>query len=120
MNDLAERTKRFAINVIRFCENIPSTTAHRVIVKQLIRSASSVGANYRATQRARSKIDFIAKLGIVEEEADESLYWLELLEALGMNGNDGLERLKNEADQLVSIIVSSKKKLRPSPFEVGA
>ncbi len=110
--DLKERTQRFAIEVIRFCIGLAKTQELSVIGKQLIRSASSVGANYRAVCRAKSKADFIAKLSIVEEEADESMYWLEILEGLGMRKNADLERLKDEATQFVAIVVASKKTAR--------
>jgi len=110
--DLKERTQRFAIEVIRFCIGLDRTQELSIIGKQLIRSASSVGANYRAVCRAKSKADFIAKLSIVEEEADESMYWLEILEGLGMRENADLKRLKDEAAQLVAIVVASKKTAR--------
>jgi len=77
-----------------------------------MRSATSVGANYPSTCRAKSKADFIAKLSIVEEEADESIYWLELLEELEMRQDKELQRLRDEANQLVAIIVASKKTAR--------
>ncbi|MCG6535283.1 MAG: four helix bundle protein [Syntrophales bacterium LBB04] len=110
--DLKERTQRFAIEVIRFCGGLAKTQEMSIIGKQLIRSASSVGANYRAVCRAKSKADFIAKLSIVEEEADESMYWFELLEGLGLRENADLKRLKDEAAQLVAIVVASKKTAR--------
>ncbi|MBU1298376.1 MAG: four helix bundle protein [Bacteroidetes bacterium] len=112
MDDLKDRTKRFAIDVIRYCSNLPQKQEFWVITKQLIKSSTSVGANYRSACRAKSKADFIAKLSIVEEEADESMYWMELLEKLGEGKNEVLLRLKDEANQLVSIIVASKKTAR--------
>ena len=112
MIDLKERTKQFAIDVIRYCGELPQQQQFWVIGKQLIRSATSVGANYRSACRAKSKPDFIAKLSIVEEEADESMYWMELLEALQVKNIKELLRLKDEANQLVSIIVASKKTAR--------
>jgi four helix bundle protein len=78
----------------------------------LIRSATSVGANYRSACRAKSKLDFIAKLAIVEEEADETLYWLELIEELGFKTDEDLKRLKDETNQINSIIVASKRTAR--------
>ncbi len=81
----------------------------QVICKQLPRSATSVGANYRAAQRARSRADFIAKLAIVEEEADESVYWMQLLADLWCDQKPELERLLDEARQLVAIFVASRK-----------
>jgi len=111
-NDLKDRTKKFAIEVIRFCTRLPREQEFRVIGHQLIRSASSVGANYRAASRARSKPEFIAKLGLVEEEADEVCYWLELLEGIGMTETKEIEPLKAEASELIAIIVASKKTAR--------
>jgi four helix bundle protein len=112
VNDLKERTQKFAIETIRFCAGLPKTQEFLVIGKQLIKSSSSVGANYRAVCRAKSRADFIAKLSIVEEEADESVYWLEILEGLDMGDNITLKKLKNEAAQLVAIVVASKKTAR--------
>ena len=110
--DLKDRTKKFAIDVIRFCMRLPPEQEFRVIGHQLIRCASSVGANYRAAGRARSKPDFIAKLGIVEEEADEVCYWLEILEGIGMTEAKAIDSLKSEANELISIIIASKKTAR--------
>jgi four helix bundle protein len=112
VNGLKERTQQFAIETIRFCAVLPKKQEFLVIGKQLIRSSSSVGANYRAVCRAKSRADFISKLSIVEEEADESVYWLEILEGLGMGGNASLKNLKSEAAQLVAIVVASKKTAR--------
>ena len=110
--DLKERTQKFAIEVIRFCTGLKKTQELSIIGKQLIRSASSVGANYRAACRAKSRADFVAKLSIVEEEADESVYWMEMLEGLGMGDDTTLRKLKGEAAQLVAIMVTSKKTAR--------
>jgi four helix bundle protein len=110
--DLKDRTKKFAVDVIRFCSRLPREQEFRVIGNQLIRCASSVGANYRSASRAKSKLDFIAKLGIVEEEADEACYWLELIEGLGMTEAKETVALKAEANQLVAIVVASKKTAR--------
>jgi four helix bundle protein len=77
-----------------------------------MRSATSVGANYRAACRARSRADFVAKLALVEEEADESLYWLELLKELNVPAGEDIVRLMSEAGELVSIVVASKKTAR--------
>jgi four helix bundle protein len=84
----------------------------QIIARQLMRSATSVGANYRAACRAKSRPDFIAKMSIVEEEADESLYWLELLGELLPRPNADVSALKQEASELVAIAVSSKKTAR--------
>ncbi len=111
-NDLKPRTKRLALDVIQFVSRLPDKKEYWAIVQQLVRCASSVGANYRAACRARSRADFLAKLSIVEEEADETMYWLELLEELGVGLNDQLARLKDEAGQLTAIVVASKKTAR--------
>ncbi len=112
MNALADRTKLFALDAVRFCVSLPQIPETSVIGRQLIRSATPVGANYRAVCRAKSRADFIAKLSIVEEEADECVYWLELLEELVPQHQAALSRLKGEANELVSIVVSSKKTAR--------
>lgn len=106
------RTKRFALDVIRFCCTLPRTPECAVVARQLVRSATSVGANYRAVCRAQSRADFVAKLALVEEEADESLYWLELLDELRVPAGEGIGKLMNEAGELVSIVVASKKTAR--------
>ena len=107
--DLELRTRRFALDAIRFCSGLPRRVEFQVIAKQLLRSATSVGANYRSAQRARSRVDFIAKLAIVEEEADESVYWMQLLADLSCGSRSELERLLDEARQLVAIFVASRK-----------
>jgi four helix bundle protein len=112
MQDLKERTKRFALNVIRFCRTLPRGDEFIVVRRQLIRAATSIASNYRASQRAKSKADFISKLGTVEEEADESLFWLEVLHELATTENAELNRLLAEANELVSIFVSSRKTAR--------
>jgi four helix bundle protein len=108
MQDLKARTKKFALDVIRFCRTLPRGEEFTIIRRQLIRAATSVAANYRATQRAKSKPDFISKLATVEEEADESLFWLETLKELATRPNLELERLLHEADELVAIFVSPR------------
>jgi four helix bundle protein len=104
--ELKNRTKRFAVEVILFASALPESKKFNNISNQLIRSASSVAANYRAACRGRSKAEFLAKLGIVEEEADETLFWLELLEELqGVTPNT--TKMKKEADEILSIMVAS-------------
>jgi four helix bundle protein len=110
--NLKDRTKRFAVDVFRFCETLPSRQAVWVISRQLMRSASSVAANYRAACRAHSRAAFIAKLSIVEEEADESLFWLEMLDELKLDASARLHALLDEANQLTAIIVTAKKSCR--------
>jgi four helix bundle protein len=110
--NLKERTKRFALRIIEFVERLPKTNTTRVVGGQLLKSGTSVGANYRASCRARSTADFIAKMGIVEEETDECLYWMELLLAAGLVTFEEASPLMNEANQLLSIAVSSIKTAR--------
>jgi four helix bundle protein len=110
--NLKERTKQFALQIIKFVERLPKTNTTRVIGGQLVKSGTSVGANYRAACRARSTADFISKMGIVEEEADESHYWLELLVAAGLVSFEEALPLMDEANQLLSISVSSIKTAR--------
>lgn len=108
-NDLKERTKKFSLNIINLIELLPKTLAASVIAKQLIRSAMSVGANYRAVCRARSDREFISKMNIVLEESDESCFWLELiLEKEWINKETTLILLK-EANELTAIFVSTLK-----------
>jgi four helix bundle protein len=105
--DLKSRTKAFAIEIIRLVESLPRGRSAEILGRQLLRSGTSVAANYRAARRARSRKEFLAKLGIVEEEADESCFWLELLADAGLSRSADIERLRNEADQLVAITISS-------------
>ena len=103
--------KRFALNVFEFCDELPSKPSCWVVRKQLLRSASSVAANYRAACRAVSKKAFVAKLAIVEE-ADESPFWLEMLEEMDVGHPSKGQKLKSEADQRVAITGASKKTSR--------
>jgi len=106
---MKKRTKEFAKRVINLCRQLPNTRDGRLIGNQLFRSGTSVGANYRAACRARSKAEFVAKLGIVLEEADESLYWPEILTETQVMKADLLTPLMEETDELVAIFVSSLK-----------
>ena len=110
--DLKQRTKEFALRIIRLVESLPRGKITDVIGKQLLRSGTSVGANYRSACRAKSTADFISKMGTVEEEADESIYWMELLIESGLVHNDEVDELLDEADQIVAITVSSIKTAR--------
>jgi four helix bundle protein len=107
-DDLKRRTQEFALRIIRLCERLPSRPAARVIGNQLLRSGTSVGANYRAARRARSGPDFVSKIGIVLEEADECVYWLELLCASGIVNPAKLGPLTCEAEELVAIFAASR------------
>ena len=106
------RTKQFARRVIKVVEALPGGRSADVIARQLLRSAMSVGANYRAACRGRSRAEFIAKMGIVEEEADECVYWLEMIIASELLSADLLEDLLDEANQLVAMTVASIKTAR--------
>ena len=104
---MKQRTKQFALRVIRLVESLPRGRTAEVIGRQLLRAGTSVGANYRSACRARSPADFISKMGIVEEEADESLYCMELLVEAEIVKPEKLESIMKEADELVAITVSS-------------
>jgi four helix bundle protein len=106
---IRQRTKRFALDVVRLFQTLPRTEEARVIGRQLLRSATSVAANYRAAGRARSKAEFISKMGIVVEEADETLLWLELLTEAGITTNQTTAPLLHEATQLVAMFAASRK-----------
>ena len=107
-----ERTKKLALDVIKMTESLPNTRAADVIGRQVLRSATSVGANYRAACRAKSTGDMIAKLAIVEEEGDETLYWFELLAEAKILSVEPLAPLMKEADEIVAMTVASIKTLR--------
>ena len=103
------RTKRFHIDIIKFCHDFPKTAVGFEIAKQLLRSAGSVGANYRASARAKSKADFINKIQIIIEEADESLYWLEVIEEAQIKTGNETKRLVKEANELTAIFTATNK-----------
>ena len=107
--ELLERTKQFALRVFKLVGVLPETIQGRVVAAQLLRSGTSVAANYRAACRARSKPEFIAKLGIVEEEADESAFWLELIIETGLLNPRKVTPLLAEAGEIVAKMASSKK-----------
>jgi four helix bundle protein len=106
--ELKKRTRQFALNIIKLVEDFPKTKAGDVIGRQLVKSATSIGANYRSACRAQSHAHFISKISIVEEEADESLYWLELALASGLVEAKRLSNLIDEADELTAIFTSSR------------
>ena len=101
------RTKAFALRVMRLVDSLPARRSCEVIGKQLLRSATSVGANYRSACRGRSAAEFVAKLGIVEEEADESAYWIELLMEGDAVKPEALTDLHAEAGEIVAMVVAS-------------
>src|SRR5438309_7465067 len=100
---LRERTKRFALRVLNMCKALPKTEEARIIGRQVLRSGTSVAANYRAVCRARSRAEFISKVGIVVEEADETVFWLELLVETSIVAADKMEDLLREANELLAI-----------------
>ena len=104
--ELKERTKRFALRIIKLVGSLPKTTVGRAIGNQLVRSGTSVGANYRSACRGRSKADFIAKLGIVVEEADESEFWPDLLIDGEIVKRELVEPLLKEAGELIAILLA--------------
>ncbi|HMC64777.1 MAG TPA: four helix bundle protein [Gemmataceae bacterium] len=106
-DELKRRTKEFAKRIIRLCRELPNAEEGRLVRGQLFRAGTSVGSNYRAACRGRSKAEFISKLGVVLEETDESLYWLELIVETEMMKRDRLEALMDEANQLSAIWVAS-------------
>jgi four helix bundle protein len=106
-DDLKNRTKQFALSVIRFVDSLPSNRTTEILGRQLLRSATSVGANYRSACRARSKADFISKITVVEEEADECQYWLELFVESGKSTPINLEPLLKEAGELTAIFTAT-------------
>ena len=106
--ELKDRTKLFALRVIKLVNSLPNSAAGRAIGNQLIRSGTSVAANYRAACRGRSKAEFISKLGIVEEEADESCLWLELIIESDLMEEKLVATLLKEANELTAIFVSSR------------
>ena len=114
---LIDRTKQFALRVIKLVGALPRTIEGRAIANQLMRSGTSVAANYRAACRARSKPEFISKLGTVKEEADESAFWLELLIDGGLMSESKIRPLLNEASEIVAIMASSKKTASRSAWQ---
>lgn len=104
--------RQFVVAVFEFVDSLPNKPGGWAIQKQLTRSASSVGANYRAARRGRSKAEYLAKLGTVEEEADESAYWLELVIAMNWDGKGKAQILLDEANELTAIIVTLIKNRR--------
>ena len=110
--DLQKRTKLFALRIIKLCQSLPNDKTADVIRGQLLRAGTSVAANYRAACRSKSSKDFIYKLGIVEEEADETLFWIELLVESGIVAANKVSDLMAEGNEILSIIVSSIKTAR--------
>ena len=112
------KTKKFALDVVALVEQLPVSKTNDVVGKQLLRSATSVAANYRASCRARSRREFIAKMGIVEEEADESQFWLEVLVNRGIVGGSSGLALQREAGEIVALTVASIRTARRTPRSI--
>ncbi len=111
-DEFRKRTFQFGVRCIRLAESLPKAMAAQVVARQLIRAATSVGANYRAAIRGKSRADFVSKLGIVEEECDEALYWIEVIIDLGYVPAARTSELQREANEILSIVVSSIKTAR--------
>lgn len=110
--NLVERTTEFALRIVRMFVGLPKTDEARVLGKQVLRSGTSVGANYREAQRARSKAEFIAKIGDCLKELDETSYWLELLVRADIVSSSKLSALRDENDQLLAIFTTISKKAK--------
>jgi four helix bundle protein len=111
------RTKGIALRMIKMTETLPNRRAVDVLVRQLLRSATSVGANYRAACRSRSTADMISQLSIAEEEADESIYWIELLTDAGFVAQKKVAPLTSEIEEILRMLVASIKTLRRRPIQ---
>ena len=111
-DELKKRTKKFALNILHLIEDLPKNNSGFIIGKQLGRCATSVGANYRSACRAKSKVDFISKIQIVEEEADEYCYWLELIIEGGLIRNNKPILLLKEANELTAIFTATGKTMK--------
>lgn len=108
-DDIKKRTRTDAVRIIKLCNALPKTIASLEIAKQIIRSSMSVGSNYRAACRAKSQLDFIYKIAIIIEEADETLFWLEIIEEANLIDSDKLKPLMKEYNDLVAIFSASSK-----------
>lgn len=110
--EFRQRTMKFGLRVIRLVQSLPKSQVAYVLGNQLLRAGTSVGANYRSALRGKSRADFISKMGIVEEECDEAIYWMEMLAEAGIVKRSLLIELLDEADQIIAIVVSSIKTAR--------
>ena len=109
---MKKRTKEFAKEIIKLCRKLPNNREGRLIGDQIFRSGTSVASNYRAACRARSKAEFISKLSIVEEEADETLFWLKIIDEMEILKKESIDSLMKESDEIIAIIVASIKTAR--------
>ncbi len=110
--DMRRRTKEFAVRIIRLYKALPKTNEARILGYQVLRSGTSIGANFREGIRARSSAEFVSKMETALQELEETMYWLELLQEIGAVQAPRLERLMKEADELISILVSSVKTVK--------
>ena len=114
--ELKSRTKNFALRIIRLCQSLPQTPEAQIIKKQLLRSGTSIGSNYRASCRARSNAEFFSKICIVIEETDETMFWLELLQEAGIVKAELLTDLYQENEEILKVMVKARehsKKIKP-------
>ena len=109
---LRERTKQFAIRIVRLLRSLPKNAEARIIGKQALRAGTSVAANYRAVCRARSRAEFISKIGVAVEEADETVFWLEILVETGIVPRGRMDQLLTEANELLAILAASQRTAR--------
>ena len=117
--EMKRRTKRFGLRVLELLNHFPNTIGGRVVANQIVKSATSVGANYRATCRARSRAEFASKIGIVAEEVDESLYWLEIIAEGKIVPLQKVASLLKEADELTAIFTSARRSSsQPQPSKI--
>lgn len=117
--ELSVRTKEFALRIIRLYCSLPKSTHAQVLGKQVLRSGTSVGANYREAKRSRSKVEFIAKIGDCLKELDETLYWLELLEESGIISSMKIQALEQECNELIAILTTISKKTKASAIHTS-
>jgi len=106
--EFKKRTKKFALRIIKLVEALPKTKTGEIVGKQLLRCGTSVAANYRAACRAKSDLDFLSKMGIVEEESDESIFWLEIIIDSGLMQRELVSPLLQESNEILAIVISSK------------
>ena len=110
--EIQKRTKAIGVEVIKLIDELPNKPSGWVIGKQIVRSATSVGSNYRSACRAKSAADFINKLKIVEEEADETIFWLEIIEESNLLPKEKIENIQKETNEILAIVVASIKTMR--------
>ncbi|MBE0649426.1 MAG: four helix bundle protein [Bacteroidales bacterium] len=110
---LEKRTKDFAIDIIKMSARLPNTAESKVIKYQITKSGTSIGANYREANRARSKADFVSKIRICESEASETVYWLELITTIGYINDNTTDKIQTEAKEILALFTTISRKLKP-------